>query len=162
MQNADSINFPDSLKFKTLVLGRTVYGGGGIMPDVFVPLDTTKFTVFHREILAKGILNQSVMNITEKNGKNIKKLFPKFEQYESGFVVSDDIFDSIVADAKKANIKIDNQQIETSKSIITLQIKALLARTFYEQGDYYKIMNKENNIVMKGVEVIKNFDKYLK
>ncbi|RKV83998.1 MAG: peptidase S41, partial [Bacteroidetes bacterium] len=139
-----------------------VYGGGGIMPDVFVPLDTTKFTVFHREILAKGILNQSVMNITEKNGKNIKKLFPKFEQYESGFVVSDDIFDSIVADAKKANIKIDNQQIETSKPIITLQIKALLARTFYEQGDYYKIMNKENNIVMKGVEVIKNFDKYLK
>ena len=162
LQNADSINFPDSLKFKTLVLGRTVYGGGGIMPDVFVPLDTTKFTVFHREILAKGILNQSVMNITEKNGKNIKKLFPKFEQYESGFVVSDDIFDSIVADAKKANIKIDNQQIETSKPIITLQIKALLARTFYEQGDYYKIMNKENNIVMKGVEVIKNFDKYLK
>ena len=132
------------------------------MPDVFVPLDTTKFTVFHREILAKGILNQSVMNITEKNGKNIKKLFPKFEQYESGFVVSDDIFDSIVADAKKANIKIDNQQIEISKPIIILQIKALLARTFYEQGDYYKIMNKENNIVMKGVEVIKNFDKYLK
>ena len=132
------------------------------MPDVFVPLDTTKFTVFHREILAKGILNQSVMNITEKKGKEIKKLFPKFEQYESGFVVSDDIFDSIVADAKKANIKIDNQQIETSKPIITLQIKALLARTFYEQGDYYKIMNKENNIVMKGVEVIKNFDKYLK
>ena len=162
MQNADSINFPDSLKFKTLVLGRTVYGGGGIMPDVFVPLDTTKFTVFHREILAKGILNQSVMNITEKNGKNIKKLFPKFKQYESGFVVSDDIFDSIVADAKKANIKIDNQQIEISKPIIILQIKALLARTFYEQGDYYKIMNKENNIVMKGVEVIKNFDKYLK
>ena len=162
LQNADSINFPDSLKFKTLVLGRTVYGGGGIMPDVFVPLDTTKFTVFHREILAKGILNQSVMNITEKKGKEIKKLFPKFEQYESGFVVSDDIFDSIVADAKKANIKIDNQQIETSKPIITLQIKALLARTFYEQGDYYKIMNKENNIVMKGVEVIKNFDKYLK
>ena len=102
------------------------------------------------------------MDITEKKGKEIKKLFPKFEQYESGFVVSDDIFDSIVADAKKANIKIDNQQIETSKPIITLQIKALLARTFYEQGDYYKIMNKENNIVMKGVEVIKNFDKYLK
>ena len=162
LQNADSINFPDSLKFKTLVLGRTVYGGGGIMPDVFVPLDTTHFSEFHRNLVAKGILNQEVLNFTEAEEKNIKTRHSTFEQFDKAYRVPESLFDKLVASAKEAKIEVKDEQVQRSKPLIMLQIKALLARNIYEQSDFYRVMNSENEIVQKGIEVIKNFDKYLK
>ncbi len=161
LQNTDSISFPDSLKFKTLLLKRTVYGGGGIMPDVFVPLDTTSFTGFHRDILAKGILNQYITELSEKDGKSIKKRYPVFELFDKGFAVTDDMFAHIVSEAEKNKITIDEKQIAQSKPSVMLQIKALLARTLYEEEDFYKIMNRDNEIVLKGIEVINNFNNYL-
>lgn len=161
LQNTDSISFPDSLKFKTLLLKRTVYGGGGIMPDVFVPLDTTRFTDFHRNILAKGIINQYITDYSEREGKSIKKRYITFEQFDKDFAVTDDMFDRLVSEAEKAKVIIDKEQVSLSKPTIVLQIKALLARTFYEQEDFYKIMNRDNEIVIKGIEVINNFEKYL-
>ena len=162
LQNADSINFPDSLKFKTLVLGRTVYGGGGIMPDVFVPLDTTHFSEFHRNLVAKGILNQEILNFTEAEEKNIKTRHSTFEQFDKAYRVPESLFDKLVASAKEAKIEVKDEQVQRSKPLIMLQVKALLARNIYEQSDFYRVMNSENEIVQKGIEVIKNFDKYLK
>ena len=162
LQNADSINFPDSLKFKTLILDRTVYGGGGIMPDVFVPLDTIHFSEFHRNLVAKGILNQEVLNFTEAEEKNIKTRHSTFEQFDKAYRVPESLFDKLVASAKEAKIEVKDEQVQRSKPLIMLQIKALLARNIYEQSDFYRVMNSENEIVQKNIEVIKNFDKYLK
>ncbi|MDO4726720.1 MAG: S41 family peptidase [Porphyromonadaceae bacterium] len=162
LQNTDSISFPDSLKYKTLIYGRTVYGGGGIMPDVFVPLDTTKVTDFYRNIVAKGIFNQEVLNFTEEAEKNIKKQYATFEEYDKNYQIPHSFFNKLIAAAKEAKIEVKDEQVEQSKQLILLQIKAIMARNLYEQGDFYKVINTQNDIVIKGLEVIKNFDKYLK
>jgi carboxyl-terminal processing protease len=162
LQHADSINFPDSLKHKTLQLGRVVYGGGGIMPDVFVPLDTTRYTDFHRNIVAKGIFNQTVMDFIEKEKQTIKKQYADFEQFNNGFAVSEEFLEKLAENAKEEKIEYKQDEWDKSKALISLQAKALIARNLYEQGDYYKIMNTQNAIVQKGLEVINNMDKYLK
>ncbi|PID94773.1 MAG: peptidase S41 [Bacteroidales bacterium] len=161
LQNVDSINFPDSLKYKTLLLERTVYGGGGIMPDVFVPLDTTRFNDFHRNIVAKGILNQEILTFVEKEKHSIKQKYSDFNAFSHSYVVPEQLFEKLIQEAKKNNVESPIEQVQLSKPTIMLQIKALLARTIYEQGDYYKIINIENDIVQKGLEVINNFSNYL-
>ena len=82
MLNADSIHFPDSLKYKTLVNERTVYGGGGIMPDVFVPIDTTIVTPLHRQLLAKGILNRLTIKEVDNNRKELLKTYPTIDAFK--------------------------------------------------------------------------------
>ena len=161
LQNSDSINFPDSLMFKTLILGKTVYGGGGIMPDVFVSLDTTQYTDFHKNIVAKGILNQQFLDFSEKEAKTIKREYPTFTEFDSNYNIPESVFQTIIKEAKKANIEILEEQVSKSKPMIMLQIKALLARNLYEQGDYYKVINRQNSIVEKGLDVIRNFDQYI-
>ena len=77
--NADSIKFPDSLKFETLATARSVYGGGGIMPDFYVPLDTTETSSYFSSLIRKGILNSFVLNYIDKNRKKIKEAHTTFE-----------------------------------------------------------------------------------
>ena len=69
LMSADSIHFPDSMKYSTLANGRTVYGGGGIMPDVFIPMDTTRYSDYHRDIVAKGLVNRVAMNYLAASGR---------------------------------------------------------------------------------------------
>ena len=71
--NADSIHFPDSLKVQTKKLGRTVYGGGGIMPDYFVPIDTTLYTDYHRNLVAKGAVIKFTMQFIERAPERVEK-----------------------------------------------------------------------------------------
>lgn len=162
LQNPDSINFPDSLKYKTLLLKRTVYGGGGIMPDVFVPLDTARFTDFHRNIVAKGVFNQTVMDFIDSEKSKIKQRYPDFERYNSGFNISEEFLNKLLSNATEAKIEFNQEQYNISKELIALQLKATIARNLYEQGDYYKIMNTQDPTVQKGLEVLKNFKNYLK
>ncbi|MDR2684678.1 MAG: S41 family peptidase [Prevotellaceae bacterium] len=162
LQNADSINFPDSLKYKTLTLKRTVYGGGGIMPDVFVPLDTTRFTNYHRNIIAKGVFNQTMIEYIENEKANIKNAFQTFENYNQTFVVPDELLQKLVENATNAKIELNAAQYEKSKALITLQIKAFIARSVWQNADYYKIMNTQDPIILKALEVLKNYKHFLK
>jgi len=162
MQHPDSISFPDTLKYKTLVLQRTIYGGGGIMPDVFVPLDTTKYTDYHRKIIRKGVFNQTIMEYLEKQQKNIKKQFVNFDNYNVNYSVPESLLKQLAENAKKEQIEFNDEQYEKSKELILLQIKAYIARNIWENGDYYKVINTENEIIQKGLEVLRNFKSYLK
>ena len=128
LQNADSIHFPDSLKFTTLKNRRIVYGGGGIMPDYFVPLDTTRFTTVHRNIIAKGVLNQFVITYFDENKKSLAKEYPSYQAFENKFQVTDKMISKLKDKAEKEGIEIDKAQFESSDELIKLQIKALLAR----------------------------------
>jgi len=162
LQHPDSINFPDSLKYKTLVLKRTIYGGGGIMPDVFVPIDTIKYTDYRRKIIAKGIFNQTIMEYLEKQQKNIKKQFISFDNYNNNFFVPETLLEKMIENATKEKIEFNEEQFERSKALITLEIKAYIARNIWENGDYYKVTNTQDEIIQKGLEVLRNFEKYLK
>ena len=158
--HADSIHFPDSLKYQTLGLKRTVYGGGGIMPDIFVPLDTTKFTDFHRSIVANGIVNKVIIQYIDKNRANLKKQYPNFEKFKKEFNIDDVLFNQLITMADKEKIKTDSIQIEKSKPLIRLQLKALIARDLWEMNEYYQIMDADNESLLKAIEILQTPDKY--
>ena len=158
LTNVDSIHFEDSLKYQTTHLKRTVYGGGGIMPDVYVPLDTTQYTKLHRELSAKGCINNTVMRYLDQNRKKLEKRYKNLETYKKNFEIKDDIYELLLAEADKAKIKYDDEMLETSKPMINNVLKALIARDIYENAAYYEISNTTNSIFIKGVEVAKSID----
>jgi carboxyl-terminal processing protease len=160
MIHADSIHFPDSLKYNTLISKRIVYGGGGIMPDYFIPLDTTRVTDFHRNIVAKGVLNRFTLSYVEQNRENMKLQFPEFIYFNSNFVVSDDMITELLALAEEEKIKYSQEQFLQSKELILLQIKALVARDLFEMNEYYQVINVENNSLQKALELLKNPNEY--
>jgi len=139
--HADSIHFPDSLRYQTLTLKRTVYGGGGIMPDIFVPMDTTRFTDFHRRLVALGIVNKVCVQYIDKNRSELKKKYPTFEKYKKEFEVDDVFLNSLVSAAKKekgstlyptkkleyvpVKLKGDKDSLGLEKRSIKPQLKAL-------------------------------------
>ena len=165
--HADSIHFPDSLKYQTLKLKRTVYGGGGIMPDIFVPLDTTKYTNLHKKLVAQGIVNKVCVQFIDKNRNELKKKYTSFDKYKKEFEVDDALLNQLknAAGAEKVKIKIDPAQFEISKPLIKLQLKALIARDLWEMNEYYQIMDADNESLQKAIEILKTpgaFDKILK
>ena len=171
MISSDSIHFPDSLKYNTLINKRVVYGGGGIMPDYFVPLDTTKLTKIHREIIGSGIINRYTMKYVEENRDKIKKDYQSFQDFKNKFGITEAMLSNLLA-MYKENLKEnkpdqeltqdDLAQFETSKSIIRMQIKAGIASDLYERGEYYEIFNEINDPLKKALEIISDPKMYEK
>lgn len=156
MISADSIHFPDSLKYQTLVNKRTVYGGGGIMPDVFVPIDTTIVSPLHRQLLAKGILNRIAIQEVDNNRKELLKTYPTIAIFKKNFTLPTLSIDKIKESAEKDDIKWSEEDFNKSQSIILTQMKALIARDLYEAAAFYRIINDIDDIFLKGLEVITN------
>lgn len=154
--NADSIHFPDSLKYKTLVTGRTVYGGGGIMPDYFVPMDTTRYTPLHRALVARNLINQLALTEVDFGRAEIMAQYPTESTYLQSFQISDAVFAKLRQMADREKIKFDEEQFAKSKALIALQLKALMARDLYEASSFYRVANKENDTFMKGLQVIES------
>ena len=151
----DSIKLPDSLQFKTMKLGRTVYGGGGIMPDVFVPLDTMELSTMYREMSRKGMFNTFTFNYVDQNREELKKTYPTFEDYETNFKVEGKVLDEFLAEAKKEGIEYSAEDYEVSKTLIHTLIKSRIASNMWDFEKFYKIYNaSENEIFMKGLEII--------
>ena len=160
LQNADSIHFPDSLKYTTIKNKRVVYGGGGIMPDFFVPIDTTRYTEVHRNIIAKGIMNQFVITYFDENKKQLKKDYPTYEAYEKKFEVTDKILSKLKKSAEKEGITINDEQFDKSENLIKIQIKALLARDLFTMAEYFRVMNSQSETFKKALELINNVEEY--
>ncbi len=154
LMHADSIHFPDSLKYKTLVADRTVYGGGGIMPDYFVPIDTTLYTKLHRNLMAKGIINKTVAKYVENNRKQLTRNYKDFSRFNSGFTVDDAMLGILRAEGEKADIEFDEAEYGKSLPLISLQLKALTARDLWNMSEYYQIMNTVNESVLQAVKVL--------
>lgn len=103
LYTADKIKFPDSLKYRT-PHGRVVYGGGGIMPDIFIPLDTTKYSTLYNEIVRKGVFGNFVMDYLDGERDNLKKQYPTFEDFEKNYKITDDFYKEFKAFAKKEGV----------------------------------------------------------
>lgn len=156
MINADSIHFPDSLKYNTLVKKRTVYGGGGIMPDIFIPIDTTANYKYFNLLVRKNVIYPYVVNYMDKNLESLRKKYPKFEPFAKNFEVSDEMMAEIVALGEKEGIEKTEEDYNAVVDDIKLHVKALLARDLWESAEYYKIVNSKNEFVLKAIEVLKN------
>lgn len=162
MLHADSIHFPDSLKYQTLRLQRTVYGGGGIMPDIFIPIDTTRYSDYHRKIVAQGIVNKVIVQYIDKNRNSLKKKYDQFEKYYRNFNTPAELLDELKTLAEKEGIPYNEEQFSISKGLIELQLKALIARDIWSMNEYYRIMDAENEALQKAIQILETPGEYEK
>ena len=155
LTNADSIHFPDSLKFQTLRKGRTVYGGGGIMPDYFVPLDTTRNTSLYRQIVAKRILIDANLRYLAKHRNELKEKYPTFEDFRLGYEVPQEIIDNIYTEARKAlKDKYPTDEEEKTTGLLKHMLRALAARDLWDMSEYFAIIYEDDDIVKKAVQLM--------
>ena len=155
LYSADSIHFADSLKFYTLRKHRTVYGGGGIMPDYFVPLDTTLFTRLHRQLMAKGIVIKHNLKYVDDNRKELKRRYQLFSDFLQHYTVPQTLIDSILADGKKQKIEPkDEKELQQTLPYLKTQLKALVARDIWDMNEYFQIINEKNKIISKALQII--------
>ena len=164
MFNKDSISFPDSLMRPTLVTKRKVYGGGGIMPDIFIPMDTSMYYRYFNNLVRKNVLFPFVVGLIDKNRDQLKAKYKTFADFKTNFLVTDAMIDDLIKAGEKEGIKRDDESLKVSGVIIKRQIKALVARDLYDVGVYYQIMIEEDKEVDKALEILsdqKAFNRYL-
>ncbi len=160
LMSADSIHFPDSLKYQTMAEGRTVYGGGGIMPDVFVPIDTTYYSDFHRSLVSKGLVYRVTMNYLDQHREELTKKYKKINAYKEKFEVTESQLNDLLRLAKENNIAFKEEEYKRSLPLITLQIKALIARDLFDMKDYFMIINEVNQSYQEALKVINDENRY--
>lgn len=155
LMSADSVHFADSLKYYTLKEHRVVYGGGGIMPDEFVPLDTTKYTRFHRELAAKSLVINANLRYVDQNRKQLHREYKTFDDYCQRFEVPQSVIEGIMAEAEKQNIKPkDDEELQRTLPYLRLQLKALIARDLWEMNEYFTIMGETNDILQRALQLL--------
>lgn len=155
LYSADSIHFADSLKYETLRRHRTVYGGGGIMPDFFVPLDTTQYTPFHRQLAAKSFIINASLRYIDSHRKELRKRYTSFDKFSAEFTIPAAVTDALIADAAKDGVKPkDDAELQATMPQLKLQLKALVARDLWDMSQYFAVINESNHIVMKAVELL--------
>ena len=162
LQSADSIHFADSLKHTTLRLHRTVYGGGGIMPDVFVPLDTTQYTDYHRRLVAKGIIPQFALRYVDKNRADLKAQYPDAQKFIKEFTVTDEMLNNLVDAGKAEKVDFDKSQFAKSKEMLRTFVKATIANDLFSTGAYFQIVNEQNDIYKEALSIINDDARYRK
>lgn len=146
--------FPDSLKYKTNHKQRVVYGGGGIMPDVYVPLDTTQYTMLYRQMSAKSCILNTSLKYMDKHRKSLKKAYKTFDEFRSQFEVPQDMMEQLFAETKKAKIDYKEEDLPATLPQVKLTLKGLLARDLWEMSEYYQIVNPETDIYQAGLKVL--------
>ncbi len=149
----DSIKFIDSLKVFTNGK-RTVYGGGGIMPDVFVPLDTQMNSKYWQDLRRKGAPNQWALTYVDNNRKELFAKYPTIETFKRDFVIDKNLMDQFIAYAEKQEVKLDTAGFKNSEVLITTVLKGLIAQDLWNVSAYYQIVNDINNTYKEAVKSI--------
>ena len=152
--NADSVHFADSLRYETLRLRRPVYGGGGIMPDRFVAVDTTKYSDYYRDIVAKGLLNQYCVNYIDENRKALRKKYRTEDSFVEQFTVTPEMLDGLRALGEKEGVKFNQEQYDRSLPVIQTIMKALIGRDLFTQSTYFRIANVLNPVYGEAVRIV--------
>lgn len=153
--NSDSIHFPDSLKYLTPGK-RVVYGGGGIMPDIFVPADTTHFSTYYSNLIRKSIFNKYTIDYATDNRKLLKDKYSDFNKFNKNFFVDQKMKDDFIALAEKEDVEMNEEQYKRSEEYIWLQVKALIARNVWEEETYYQVIASKDEPLIQAVELLKN------
>lgn len=154
MISADSIHFPDSLKCHTKRLGRVVYGGGGIMPDYFVPIDTTLYTEYHRDLLNKGTVLKATTRYIEEHRKELAGKYKTFNAFHDNFAIGEDMLSLVRETAENDKVTYDEAQYKASLPLLTTQLKAYIARDLWDMNEFFQVINGTNQSVQKALEIL--------
>ncbi|MDE6499577.1 MAG: peptidase S41, partial [Rikenella sp.] len=131
--------------FRTLVQGRAVYGGGGITPDVFVPIDTTAYSDYWSRLVRRGILLEFVVTELDRNRAGYQERYPDFETFARDFSLTPELTERLVALARQRGVDEDPEGLKRSRRLIGAQVKALIAQRLWDTTAYYRIVNAEND-----------------
>jgi carboxyl-terminal processing protease len=155
LMNADSIHFPDSLRYTT-PKGRFVYGGGGVMPDIFIPLDTSMNSELVFNIARKNVWGQYILNLLDKERGKLLSKYPTFESFKKGFSIDENFMNNFFVFAEKEGVKKNEKEYETSKKLIQTRLKADLARNLYNTDAFFEIINELEPSYLKAIDVLKD------
>jgi carboxyl-terminal processing protease len=154
LMSLDSLELPDSLKYSTLVKGRTMYGGGGILPDVFVPIDTSMNSTYFTDLLRKGLFNRAVLEFMDADRKKLEQTLSDREEYIRAYSVPQALLDKLIALGEDEEIAFVEEDWNTSLPAIELRLKAILARNLFDTAAFYEVFNPINPIFRRGIEVL--------
>ncbi len=159
LYHRDSIHFPDSLQYKTHN-GRTVYGGGGIMPDIFVPWDSTRYNKLYTDLIRKGVYNNFVNNYLDHHRQELEKKYKNVDAFKNRFTVSDEMFDELLEQAKEKKVTVKEEELKPNRDFYKLQLKALIGRNLFNQNAYFYILSPMDIEINKALEVINKKDSF--
>lgn len=158
--SADSVHFNESLLKRTLHKGRKVYGGGGIMPDSFVPVDTSYYSNYYRDLVAKAVISRYSLAYVDQHRAQLKHDWPTEIAFVRGFSVTPAMIDSIVALGEREGVKPDSAQLAVSRPAIELIVKGLIGRDIFEQSTYYRVVNPIDPIYRRALDIINDDKQY--
>ena len=153
--NADSMKFNSDESYQTLLKERTVYGGGGIIPDYFVPLDTTGTSAYFNKLIRKGIFNQFALSWVNKNREYLEKKYPNFDKFDSKFDTQNAV-DELIKYAEAEGLEFKEDQYNKAKHVIHTRLKANIAQDLFNYKKFYQIINNLNNALEKSLELLKD------
>jgi carboxyl-terminal processing protease len=158
LMHKDSIKYIDSLRVNTLTLHRPIYGGGGISPDKFVPLDTTEYTKYYRNVMAKGLLNRYAIEYVDNHRNEIKKQYKTDSDYVKRFQITSEMLNTLKEMADKEGVEYNAEQAELSAPLFKMILKALIGRDIYENATYFKVYNQYDPIFNEALKLINSQD----
>ncbi len=153
--NADSVKFSDTTKYYTNAK-RLVRGGGGIMPDIFVPMDTSFGSQYYSDLLRKSVFNDFALTFVDNNRNQLKAEYPDIISFRQKFTEEGKVFNDFLALAEKQGVKMDSAGFATSERLIRLQVKALIARNLWDTDAYFEVINELNGALNKAIEAVEN------
>jgi carboxyl-terminal processing protease len=153
MENKDSVVFADSLKYTT-PKGKIVYGGGGIMPDIYIPINTDSQRVFLHQIINMGLDYEFSFDYADKNRQSILKSYPTSTQFLLKYRLSKQAYASFLSLAKKRGIRESEEKIRFVEAEIKNRLKAYIARNIYNDKSFYQIINSIDDSFLKAVQVL--------
>jgi len=160
MFTADSIHIADSLKYTTLVNKRTVYGGGGIVPDVFVAVDTTYNTQYLRRLNARNLLDSYTLDYFDKNRIQLTTKYKNFSEFKNDFQFSQEDIQDFINRGEAAGVRYDESQFNASKEDLLLILKGRLAMNLWQTSEYYEIVQQKDKVIEKALQVISDVKVY--
>lgn len=156
----DSLNLPDSLKAFTIRNKRLVYGGGGISPDVFIPIDTTYYSDYYRDLIRTSTLTNYMLAYTDRNRKEFTRRYRNFEIFSREFRIDASVIEELKEAGEKNGVKFNQVQYDISAPEIKSVMKALVARDLWDMNEYFMVVNEDDEAINRALEVLNDPNRY--
>jgi carboxyl-terminal processing protease len=151
--HADSIHFDDSLRYTTSG-GKIVYGGGGIMPDIFIPIETGEHSSYYNRLINRGMIHEFAFEYTDTHRQELSQ-FTDFKQFDNGFLITGKMFDDLISYASENGIEPDAKGIAAMHEDIKTLLKALIGRNILDNEGFYPIFHRRDNVFIQAVKLLK-------
>lgn len=156
MYSLDNLDLPDSLKFETNVKKRIVYGGGGILPDIFVPIDTTQTSDYFMDLIRTGVMNRFALEYTNEHRADLSATFSTSDEFRDNFVVTADIREELIAMGTEEELEFNQEDWDVSKEAIEIRLAALIGRNLYDYNLFFEVINDLSPAYQKAIRTLKD------